>query len=92
MEKKRVAEYFTNSKILREKLDSLRPIPAYACMFNVIVSLSRQSTIIVNFNIWCVFLKGIGKVFGTIKMRILLMEPLPTSTECFLVIYNEKDI
>jgi len=51
MEKKRVAEYFTNSKILREKLDSLRPIPAYACMFNVIVSLSRQSTIIVNFNI-----------------------------------------
>ncbi|XP_068498583.1 uncharacterized protein [Phaseolus vulgaris] len=85
-----IMEYYTESKILWEELDSLRPIPVCTCSKKCSCKLStvilewRESEIVM-----C-FLKDLGEAYNNVKTQILLLEPLPNINRVFSLILQQE--
>ena len=88
-----INEYYTDSKTLWEKLDSLHPLPTCTCkskctcnMIKIIAGYRESERVM------C-FLKGLGENYNTVKTQVLLMDPLPGVNRVFsLVLQQERHL
>ena len=86
-------EYYTDSRILWEELDSLRPIPTCFCsvkctykLFKTILEYEESDRVMS-------FLKCPRDTYNSTKTQIFLMEPLPGINKVFsLALQQEKYI
>jgi len=85
-----VYEYFTDLKVLWEKLEFLRPIPICTCETRCSCDVMKIITNYRNSKHIISFLKGLANAYTNVKTQILLMEPLPNINRVFSLVQQQE--
>ena len=89
-QERNITDYFTDSKILWEELDSLWPLPACTCKVKCSCNVMKTMASYRKSEWVMCFLKGLGENYNTVKTQVLLMEPLQNINCVFSLVLQQE--
>ena len=79
-----MTDYFTNFKVLWDKLENQDPLPSCACGVMLILRDKHDREYVIR------FLMGLNENYATVRSQILTRDPVPLMNKVYSLVLQEE--
>ncbi|XP_019184395.1 PREDICTED: uncharacterized protein LOC109179345 [Ipomoea nil] len=85
-----VGAYFAKLKVLWDELQVIRPLPTCSCARRCNCGLLEKLQLYLDSDNLSIFLRGLNDSYVSVQSQIMMMKPLPSVDEAFLIIQQQE--